>query len=152
MLHDVIIIGAGPSGSTCAYRIKKILPSASVVLVDKAQFPRYKPCGGGISPEVKNYMDFEFDEVVSFQAHDVLLTAQQKSTRSSCDIIMVRRELFDDVLVKKARDVGVSVFMNTDVIDLMQTPSHVEIKTHHETYQAKIVILAEGGAGKLARQ
>ena len=58
-IYDVVIIGAGPSGTSCAYNIKRFNPQAKVVLLDKAEFPRYKPCGGGVSPEVQNYFDFD---------------------------------------------------------------------------------------------
>ena len=52
-LYDVIIIGAGPSGTSCAYNIKRLNPEANVLLLDKAEFPRYKPCGGGVSPRLR---------------------------------------------------------------------------------------------------
>jgi menaquinone-9 beta-reductase len=47
---DALIIGAGPAGSTCA----RILTSArlSVLLMDRDQFPRDKPCAGWITPAV----------------------------------------------------------------------------------------------------
>ena len=47
-LHDVIIVGAGPAGSTAA----RILTSAGfdVLVIDKDTFPREKPCAGWISP------------------------------------------------------------------------------------------------------
>lgn len=47
-LHDVIIVGAGPAGSTAG----RILASAGfdVLVIDKDTFPREKPCAGWISP------------------------------------------------------------------------------------------------------
>ena len=62
-LYDVIIVGAGPSGTSCAYNIMQLKPNAKVLLIDKATFPRYKPCGGGVSPEVANYLEYEEPEV-----------------------------------------------------------------------------------------
>src|ERR1700761_6249900 len=44
---DAIVIGAGPAGSTMAYRLAR--EGARVLLLDKARFPRDKPCGGGLS-------------------------------------------------------------------------------------------------------
>ena len=41
---DVAVVGAGPAGSTAAYRLAAA--GARVLLVDKAVFPRDKPCGG----------------------------------------------------------------------------------------------------------
>jgi geranylgeranyl reductase family protein len=47
---DVLIVGGGPAGSACA----TVLTSAGrdVLVVDAAVFPREKPCGGWITPEV----------------------------------------------------------------------------------------------------
>ena len=44
---DAVIVGAGPAGSTTAYRL--VAAGASELLVDKAHFPRDKPCGGGVT-------------------------------------------------------------------------------------------------------
>ena len=40
---DVVVVGAGPAGSMAALEIARRGPS--VLLVDKARFPRYKVCG-----------------------------------------------------------------------------------------------------------
>jgi geranylgeranyl reductase family protein len=45
---DVVVIGAGPAGSTAALAAGRA--GASVLLLDKAAFPRDKPCGDGIAP------------------------------------------------------------------------------------------------------
>jgi geranylgeranyl reductase family protein len=151
-MYDIIIIGAGPSGSSCAYNIKRFNPAATVLLIDKAQFPRYKPCGGGISPEVKNYLDFDFQSAVSCNSRHILLTANKQSVRAQCDMHMVRREHFDDFLVSKARDRHVEILMNCEVIDIEKLTSHLIVKTMNGDYAGKIVVLAEGSSGKLARK
>src|SRR4051812_4880398 len=43
---DVVVIGAGPAGSSAARAAAEA--GASVVLLDRAEFPRYKTCGGGL--------------------------------------------------------------------------------------------------------
>jgi geranylgeranyl reductase family protein len=55
--YDVIIVGAGPAGSTAAYYTTGL----KVLIVDKSDFPRHKACGGGLMSsrdwqlELKNY-------------------------------------------------------------------------------------------------
>ncbi len=44
---DAVIVGAGPSGSTCAYYLAK--NGAKVALIDKETFPRDKYCGDAVS-------------------------------------------------------------------------------------------------------
>jgi menaquinone-9 beta-reductase len=50
VIHDALIIGAGPAGSTCARFLAQ--GGARVALVDRAQFPRVKLCGGWISSPI----------------------------------------------------------------------------------------------------
>ena len=47
---DVIVVGAGPAGSTLAQRVAR--EGFSVALLDAKRFPRFKPCGEFMSPEV----------------------------------------------------------------------------------------------------
>ena len=44
---DVLVVGGGPAGSTTAIHLAAA--GAAVLLVDKASFPRDKPCGGGLT-------------------------------------------------------------------------------------------------------
>jgi menaquinone-9 beta-reductase len=46
--YDVVVIGAGPAGSSAAIAARR--RGASVLLLDKAAFPRDKACGDGIAP------------------------------------------------------------------------------------------------------
>jgi len=45
--YDVIIIGAGPAGATCALQLRR--SNLNVLLIDKATFPRSKTCGDAIT-------------------------------------------------------------------------------------------------------
>lgn len=47
---DVLIVGAGPAGSTCAHRLRQ--GGLDVVLLDRQRFPRDKVCAGWITPAV----------------------------------------------------------------------------------------------------
>src|SRR6185437_15123028 len=60
--YDVAIVGGGPAGSTAAYRLAQA--GASVLLVDKATFPRDKPCGGGVTGRAARLLPFSIEPVV----------------------------------------------------------------------------------------
>ncbi len=47
-VHDVVIVGGGPSGSACAYWLAEA--GWDVVVVEKKHFPREKTCGDGLTP------------------------------------------------------------------------------------------------------
>jgi len=50
--YDVAIVGAGPAGSVAALAALHARPGLRVVLLDRAEFPRDKTCGDGITPHV----------------------------------------------------------------------------------------------------
>jgi geranylgeranyl reductase family protein len=47
---DAVVVGGGPAGSTCAWKLREA--GRDVVLLDKADFPRDKPCAGWVTPQV----------------------------------------------------------------------------------------------------
>jgi flavin-dependent dehydrogenase len=47
---DVLVVGGGPAGSSCAWRLRKA--GLDVLVLDKATFPRHKVCAGWITPVV----------------------------------------------------------------------------------------------------
>ncbi|MBX9598777.1 MAG: geranylgeranyl reductase family protein [Burkholderiales bacterium] len=152
-LYDLIIIGAGPSGTSCAYNIKRLNPGARVLLLDKAEFPRYKPCGGGVSPEVANYLDFDLKPAIDSVCDTVVMVANgQEITADKYPLWMVRREKFDNYLLSKVKDKGVEFKHSVEVQDIITTNETPTVITSIGEFQAKIVIIAEGGRGKLAKK
>ena len=49
MRWDAVVVGAGPAGSATALRLARA--GAAVLLLDRARFPRHKPCSEYLSPE-----------------------------------------------------------------------------------------------------
>ncbi len=151
--YDVVIVGAGPSGSSCAYNIKRLNPECSVLLLDKAAFPRYKPCGGGISPEVANYLDFDLSPAIDYHCQDVALVANGKEIASNdYELWMVRREVFDEFLLKKAQALNVDFLGECEVSNINEADNKAITYTSKGNFESTIVIVAEGGRGKLAKK
>src|SRR5207247_3377031 len=59
---DAVVVGAGPGGSTAAHRLARA--GVSVLLLDKARFPRDKPCGGGLTLRAVKELPFSVEPVV----------------------------------------------------------------------------------------
>src|SRR5262249_41679629 len=106
---DVAVVGAGPAGSTTAYRLARA--HARVLLIDKARFPRDKPCGGGLTMRAVRQLPFSVDPVV-----------EDRITRARCRLkygpvmerssehvlcLMTQRRRLDAFLVEQAAAAGV---------------------------------------------
>ena len=62
MRYDAIVAGAGPAGSTATRILAR--EGASVLLLDRARFPRDKPCGGGVTLRAAGCQDLDLSPVV----------------------------------------------------------------------------------------
>jgi geranylgeranyl reductase family protein len=56
---DVLIIGGGPAGSSCAWRLRR--SGLLVVVWDRERFPRHKVCAGWITPQLVETLEIDLD-------------------------------------------------------------------------------------------
>lgn len=153
MDYDVIIVGAGPAGSTAAKFLAE--KGIDVLLLDKHEFPRGKACAGGLTPRVLqrfNYIEDHMLESYVFRG-----TAHSPSSRyiaayESDEYIaaMVLRENFDLALVNLARDAG-ATFMNSRVKDV-RISDRAEVFLDDGKMDAEVVIGADGVFSTVARK
>src|SRR5439155_1080061 len=57
---DVLIVGGGPAGSSCAWNLRN--SGLRIAILDKQLFPRHKVCGGWITPAVLDALQIEPSE------------------------------------------------------------------------------------------
>ncbi len=63
-MHDVVVVGAGPSGSSCAYWLADA--GWDVAVVEKKRFPREKTCGDGLTPRaVRQLADMGLEDALA---------------------------------------------------------------------------------------
>jgi len=67
--YQVIIVGAGPAGSICAYQLA--LQGISVLLIEQENLPREKLCGGALSIKAEDLIYFDISSVVSNKVKSV---------------------------------------------------------------------------------
>ena len=106
--YDAIVVGAGPAGSTAAYRLASA--GADVLLLDRARFPRDKPCGGGVTGRAARLLPFSIEPVVEHvvSAVDLRLRYGKSLARGNGDplVYMTQRKRLDHFLVQKAVEAG----------------------------------------------
>lgn len=105
---DLIVIGAGPAGSTTAR--EAAASGARVLILDRATFPRYKACGGGIPLRTERLLSFPIDSVVEDSVHllDVARFGKDRFLKDSGKPFahMVMRDRFDALLLEHGRKAG----------------------------------------------
>ena len=157
-MYDCIVVGAGPSGGSASYHLAK--RGRSVLLLEKESLPRYKPCGGGVSPMVQEWFDFDFSPAVSIKVNKIRYTWQMDDPElvelnTAEPVWMVRRDVFDHYLVQQAQKLGVELRDNTGVTGIEWKSDRWLVKTEHdgetETFEAKYVIAADGAKGSMAK-
>jgi geranylgeranyl reductase family protein len=151
---DVVIVGAGPAGATAAIVLARA--GRSVLLVDKADFPRDKCCGDGLTTlalreldtlglqpsAVPNWQTVEAAWLRSPSGREVCVPLPQGQGIFAATT--PRREL-DAALVQMALDAGAVLREGHAITDIDQHDDHVAVKFRGmDTVHARYVIAADG--------
>lgn len=154
MQADVIVVGAGPAGSTAAREIAE--RGHSVLLLDRAMFPRPKPCGGGISVACAALLPFDISSVVEQEVTGLIVgdPVGGMISRDAGHVIgyLTERRRFDALLVDRARDAGVEFRDHSEVTNLERLPDGgFEVSTGDgaaaERHRAPVLVGADGANG-----
>ncbi|HYK87677.1 MAG TPA: NAD(P)/FAD-dependent oxidoreductase [Acidobacteriota bacterium] len=148
---DVLIVGGGPAGSSCAWKLTKA--GASVTILDKAVFPRDKVCGGWITPQVLQELEIDPEDyskgktlqpITAFQT--ACMGRRELVTRYSMPVSFgIRRYEFDDFLLRRS---GARVMEGTPLSAL----EHSDGKwIANRRYSAPLVVGAGGHFCPVAR-
>jgi geranylgeranyl reductase family protein len=147
---DVLIVGAGPAGSTAAYRLSR--EGASVLLVDRATFPRDKPCGGGLTMRAVRQLPFSVEPVVEDRATRFTFGLDFKHhferTTDEPLVLLTQRSRLDHFLAERAAEAGADF---RDGVTLELTSDAVEARVGGEKIAANALICADGANGHTAR-
>jgi geranylgeranyl reductase family protein len=146
---DVIVVGAGPAGSSCARRAAEL--GLSVTVLEKSTFPRFKPCGAGLTERSRLLLKGEqapverlrFDTVeIAFDRHLSLIV----SGRETLIATTTRTEL-DVLLLRAAEAAGATVEFGRVVTDLTHEGEGVRARIGSDSVTAGHVVVADGARG-----
>lgn len=147
-MFDVVVVGAGPAGSTTARYLGDM--GFEVCLLDKSTFPRDKPCGGGFSPRIFERFPYlrprktEFlDRVLNV---GVLHSPSRRITlKGRAKMAVALRSKFDNVLFEEAHDAGAQCMTGKRAKQVSIRDNGVEVAVNSgETLSARFVIGADG--------
>ena len=124
-MHDVVVVGAGPSGAACAYWLADA--GWDVAVVEKKRFPREKTCGDGLTPRAVR-------QLADMGLEDALVGSHRYTGLRSCGWGMVlempwpehpvfpsygytltRRDL-DGIVAERAAKAGAVVHQHTEAV------------------------------------
>ena len=153
MIYDVVVVGSGPAGAIVAYELAK--QGFTVLILDKAKLPRYKPCGGGITYKTIREFPYEIQPAIDLKSEGIILSfggKQLLKTDLQKNVAwMVMRDQFDYYLVQKAIEAGARVKDSTRVSDVNLREGDVEIITDKGYFHSQIVVGADGVNSTIAR-
>ncbi len=151
--YDAIVVGAGPSGSTAAYRLAAL--GKEVLLLDRASFPRDKPCGGGVTERAARLLPFSIEPVVEDVATKVDLRLGYGRTIERGDgvplVYLTQRRRLDHFLAERAAEAGADFRDATRVTAVETGEEGITVDTEHERFQASVLVGADGVNGLTAR-
>lgn len=151
--YDVVVVGGGPAGAIAAYELAK--RSFRVALVEKQKLPRYKTCAGAVAPHVAKLVDFPLDPVIERTTAKMRITVNGKrpfvreAERPFAHMVM--RDRFDAYLLEQAARTGVTVWEESPLTALEQTPDGYVAHTPQHTLAARYLVGADGANGATRR-
>ena len=150
---DVLVVGAGPAGSTAAYRLVKA--GASVLLADKARFPRDKPCGGGLTMRAVRQLPFSVEPVVEDRTRRVRVgldfRGRFERTTEQPLVLMTQRARLDAFLAEQAAQAGAEFQDGARVNDLELLDDGVRATVNGRKVGAQWLLCADGVNGTSSR-
>ncbi len=171
---DVIVVGAGPAGSTAAYHLANA--GVDVLLLEKTAFPREKVCGDGLTPratkqlialgiDVSKEAGWLQNRGLRIHGGSHLLELDWPDLAEFPDYGLVRtRYDFDDMLVRQAVKAGARLHERTNVTGpvLDERTGHIVGVTARpldengrragddQTFSAPLVLAADGNSTRLS--
>ena len=150
---DAIVVGAGPAGSTAAYRLSRA--GARVLLLDRERFPRDKPCGGGLTYRAVRQLPVSVEPVVEDTVRRVQLGFRygrhfERQTEGPL-ILMTQRRRLDAHLAEQAAAAGADFRDGVRATALETDDEGVTVRFGGSAASAPVAIGADGVNGLTVR-
>lgn len=149
--YDVIVVGGGPAGSTAARELAAA--GARVLVLEKAAFPRDKPCGGGVNVRAARLLPFALTPVVERTITGVRFSLHlgRGFTRRYPGVLtyMTRRSRLDQFLAERAVAAGAEL-REREPVRAITLDGRVTVRGRGGVYTGAVLIGADGANGVTA--
>lgn len=152
--YDVIIVGAGPAGTAAAWRLLK--KGLSVVLLDRVDFPRAKPCAGGLTLKTLALMPYSIAPVIEHATTAFNIGIHGRAAQRfnlfahHMDICAFSvRSAFDAFNLEKTRERGAQFKIVKKIEAIKEHIDHVELMAGGTSIRARYVIGADGANSRV---
>ena len=147
--QDLIVVGAGPAGSSCARRAAEL--GLSTLVLEKSTFPRPKPCAAGLTQKAMSLLGDAVDDVAHRRVHTVEISVGRLFSLSHEGIVpyvttTTRGEL-DVALARAASEAGADVEFGTRVDSVVPESASVTVEAGGRRFRARYVVAADGTRG-----
>ncbi len=149
----MLVVGAGPAGSATALRLARA--GAGVLLVDRARFPRDKPCGGGLTGRALRHAPCSVEPVVEHvvDRFRIRLRYGRSFTRAHSQplVRMTQRRRLDVHLAEQAAAAGADFRDGVRVTGIRDDGREVVARVGGRPVSAAVLVGADGANGVVAR-
>ncbi len=144
---DVIIVGAGPSGSMTGYYLAKA--GVRVAIFDMHKFPREKACGGGLQVKAAKQIPIDLNPVLRGTLKGITFSFRLGDRYSKKYhhplVYSVLRTEFDNLLLESAQRSGANVYDGIKIISTDSLkPDLVSVQTDIGEYLCNVLVGADG--------
>jgi geranylgeranyl reductase family protein len=151
---DVAIVGGGPAGLAAASA--SAAAGARTIVLERAEHPRYKTCGGGLLGVSRAAVEGQIALPVRDEVSSATFTLRggQEFSRSNARplLTMVMREDFDAALLGRAQENGAVVRQRAQVRTIEQAGGRATARlADGDSVSATVLIGADGSSGVSAR-
>jgi len=154
LIYDVIVVGAGPSGSVTAKECSKA--GFKTLLLDKNVFPRRKICAGGVTKAAAVLLGERIPpDIIESRCKQFFCIYKELRQRIKLHthfMSVVSRAAFDNWLLQLNEKVGTVIGLGEEVKEVQPENSLVKVLTKEKAYRGKVVVGADGVNSIVARK
>ncbi len=152
--YDVIIVGGGIGGASLSYLLSGY--GISNAVIERHPLPRYKACGGGLTPAARALLPLDIRGVIEEECYRAALEFKTRvlAVKSSDGpvISMVMRERLDLFVLQESCARGARLYERCHFMEMKGRPGDLLVFGDKGSFRCKYLIGADGAQSRVARK